>query len=551
MKRLSPRPKGPPPVRRGRRSEVFPGEMNKARILKRLRVGLQLKSAMILALVVFLATACGAWFYFDTARDSLRAEDHRRAFRVGQALGLAAQQDLRARRYERLHRLVRESLRNDNIQYVGLLNARGEMVASASQGRRPPELGELMRVPVAARTTRRTGPDRLMLAYPVVLRDVVMWKDHLAGSIRLILDTSATTARLKGVRRRMYLIAMVIVVCAFPLGYALVWQVILRPMRKLVSAARRLGRGDLEARAALDRHDEIGHLAGAFDRMAGKVQSMHVELLEANEALEKKVAARTRELRIANQRLRAEMAEKEDFLRAVSHDLNAPLRNIAGMVTLIMMKWRNRIPEELLARLQRIQANVDAETELLTELLELSRIRTRPQRRETVDMIPLIREVAGTFDFELKNREISLTITRPMPRLRVEKNRIRQVFQNLIDNAIKYIGRPGGGRIVVGYEFVDGCHQFSVADNGPGIAGDQKEGIFQVFRRGPGSADGEVAGKGVGLALVRTVSANYEGRAWVESRVGAGSIFYFSLSAATTDPENTAEQPVDAAEQAV
>ena len=291
----------------------------------------------------------------------------------------------------------------------------------------------------------------------------------------------------------MYLTTVGIVGCALPLGYILVWRVILQPLGKLVSAVRRLGRGDREARVALDRHDEIGQLAGAFDGMAGRVQSMQAELLEANEALEQKVAARTRELRVANRRLRTEMSEKEDFLRAVSHDLNAPLRNIAGMVTLIMMKWRDRIPEELLARLQRIQANVDTETELLAELLELSRIRTRPQRRTTVDMVAVIRQVAETFDFELKSHEISLTIVPPMPRLHVEKNRIRQVFQNLIDNAIKYVGRPSGGRIVVAYESIDGFHQFSVADNGPGIAPGQKEKVFQVFQRGPGAADPDTA----------------------------------------------------------
>ena len=518
--------------------------MAKVGYSRQLRVGLQLKSVLILTFIVLAGTVCGGWFYYDTARTSLRDEDQQRAMRIAQALGLAAQHDLHAGKYQTLDRLVNEYLRNDNIQYVAIVDAGGAVVASAAREERFRRFSGLDNVPVSVSITRRAGEDLLVLARPIIMRDVTWWKDRLAGSVRLVLDTSATTADLAEVQQRMGIIAGAVIAGAIPLGYLLVWRVLVQPVRKLVGVTRRLGDGDFRARAELVRGDEIGELGGAFNGMAGQVESMRNELVRANEQLEQKVAERTEELQVANRRLRQEMAEKEDFLRAVSHDLNAPLRNIAGMATMLMMKWRDQLPDQAIARLERIQANVDVETSLITELLELSRIRSRPQRRKWVDMGRLIQDVGRTFEYELKSREITLEVASPMPRLHVEASRMRQLFQNLIDNAIKYMGRPSGGRIAVGYQRVDGEHRFSVADNGPGIAADQQEKIFYVFRRAPGPGGGNVQGKGVGLALVKTVASNYEGRAWVESEPQRGSTFYVSLAAACTEgPEPAGPEP--------
>ena len=291
------------------------------------------------------------------------------------------------------------------------------------------------------------------------------------------------------------------------------------------------------------RHtDEIGQLGNAFDTMAGELARMRDELLEANEQLERKVNERTEELQVANGRLRSEMTEKEEFLRAVSHDLNAPLRNVAGMATMIVMKWRDQLPEEVLARLQRIQANVDIEASLIGELLELSRIRTRPQKRQVVDLDRLIYGVAETFDFELKSRGIDLEIAPGMPVLYVEPTRLRKVFQNLIDNAIKYMHRPQGGWIRIGYRRTKRSHEFTVADNGPGIAAAERERIFCVFRRADSAAAAEVQGKGVGLALVRSVVSNYDGRAWVESELAEGSTFHVALDVENTRPPEAATE---------
>jgi len=372
---------------------------------------------------------------------------------------------------------------------------------------------------------------------------------QLSGGVRLVFDTGATRAELAKVQRRISELAAAIVLCAIPVGYLLVWRVLVQPVRSLVQATRRVGEGELDARAPVRGDDEIAELARAFNAMASEVAHMRDRLIAANRDLECKVAERTSELEVANGRLRDEMSEKEEFVRAVSHDLNAPLRNIAGMATMAVTKWREALPNDVIVRLQRIQANVEAETSLINELLELSRIRSRPQKTEPVDMRLLIGELGSTFDYELRARHIKLRIAEQMPVLHVEKNRVWQVFQNLIDNAIKYMHRPNDGWIAVGYEAVGGYHRFSVSDNGPGIPPEDQQRVFCVFRRASTAAASGVEGKGVGLALVKSVVANYDGRVWVDSQPGAGTTFTVELSMARTsageapaaDTERTAE----------
>src|SRR5690606_30377784 len=109
-------------------------------------------------------------------------------------------------------------------------------------------------------------------------------------------------------------------------------------------------------------------------------------------------------IELASQRLASEIAEKEDFLRAVGHDLNAPLRNIDGMVTMLLRKHAATLPEEVSHRLQRIKKNVEHEAELINDLLELSRIKTRREQSERIDLDRLLRKLRDVFENDLREQ---------------------------------------------------------------------------------------------------------------------------------------------------
>lgn len=507
---------------------------------RQLRIGLQLKAVLVLTSVAFLVAIAGGWFYFSSARNAMQASDLRQAKAAGDALAVMASRDLGNGDMVELSRLAQEYVWIDGVRLVVILDGQGRQVARAARDSREGAWDSLVNTPAAVWHVEPISEDILTLCRPIVSASQGDQGRQVIGALRMVLDTSGTRMRLAKVQDRLVLVAGAVVLCVMPLGYLLVWRLIVQPIRRLAMASRKLADGDLAARSGLVRNDDIGELAGAFDRMAEQIQEAQASLVAANADLEGKVAQRTTQLELANTRLREEMADKDEFLRAVSHDLNAPLRNITGMVSMILLKWKNELPEDAIGRLGRVTANVQAQTELINELLELSRIRSRPQTRENVEMDKVLEDVSALLDYEIKAHNIELRIAPGLPRLHVEKNRIRQVFQNLIDNAVKYMHRAEGGWIEVGHQVCDGMHVFSVKDNGPGIRKEDLSRIFCVFRRAETPETAKVPGKGVGLALVRTVTSNYGGRAWCESHYGEGTTFFVSLSVENTRPQAAA-----------
>jgi signal transduction histidine kinase len=224
-----------------------------------------------------------------------------------------------------------------------------------------------------------------------------------------------------------------------------------------------------------------------------------------------------------------EIAEKEDFVRAVSHDLNAPLRNIEGMTSMLLSKHKDKFEPDIVHRLERIQKNVEVESELISELLELSSIKSKRQKLELVDLETIVKDLADVFENDLRSKQIQLMLDTPLPPMTAERARIRQVLQNLIDNAIKYMGSGSTREIHIGCTLAPLEAEFYVRDTGMGIDPADIAKVFNIFRRGRSSQVQDVAGKGVGLASVKSIIQMYCGRIWVESKPGEGSTFKFTI----------------------
>jgi signal transduction histidine kinase len=199
------------------------------------------------------------------------------------------------------------------------------------------------------------------------------------------------------------------------------------------------------------------------------------------------------------------------------------------MAEMLLVKHGHAIDEDVVHRLQRIQKNADVERDLINELLELSRIKTAPRHAEMVDVDAMVRELGGMFESDLKGRAITLHVDHPLPVIHGEPARLRQVFQNLIDNAIKYMGDGPIREIHISAAVNAREAEFYVRDTGLGIEPEDIEKVFHVFRRGKNAHARQVAGKGVGLSNVKSIVETYHGKIWVESEVGAGSTFRFTV----------------------
>jgi len=339
-----------------------------------------------------------------------------------------------------------------------------------------------------------------------------------------------------------------------------------RPMYRLINATHRLAAGRFHSPLATrPRADEVGLLAHAFDEMARRLTAARIELIEANQQLEGQVRDRTAQLRDANEKLRLQMRDKDEFIRAVTHDLNAPVRNIAGMTRMLLSKYGDDLAEDALTKLHRIAANARTESELLADLLELSRIRVQAGKRVRIDLDELVGQIVDSLSYDLEARGIVLRIETALPPLWAERNRVRQIFQNLIDNAIKYMPDDWPRREVrlgCRADAADGEPVFYVRDTGQGIDEKDHERVFQIFQRARYSGDRQAGGRGVGLASVKAIVETYGGRIWLESRhlpdrraileaeepPDTGTTFYFTFGAnvlGRTEPSSFSADEAD------
>jgi signal transduction histidine kinase len=238
---------------------------------------------------------------------------------------------------------------------------------------------------------------------------------------------------------------------------------------------------------------------------------------------------RTAELSEAQKHLQQEIEEKNDMLRTVSHDLAAPLRNIVGMVDSAVSRHGSDLSDTVKDRLARVRRNADNALSLIDELLELSRIQARLAPWTEVDVGEIVRAATSLLSDDLERRGVEVVMPDVWPTIPCDKERCTQLFQNLVDNAIKYATGVPAPRIVFAWKSAGSGFVFSVSDNGPGIAEEELHRVFTVFRRGTKAPAAETAGKGVGLAAVKAIARAHGGNAWIESAPGDGCTFYVAL----------------------
>jgi PAS domain S-box-containing protein len=245
---------------------------------------------------------------------------------------------------------------------------------------------------------------------------------------------------------------------------------------------------------------------------------------------ERRQAETERERLIAE--LEAKNAELERFTYTVSHDLKAPLITIRGFLGYIEKDAFSGDINRLKEDIQRISAATDKMQRLLNELLELSRIGRLMNPPKEIAFGDLIQEVIKLMEERLRERNIKVIIQDDLPVVRGDSQRLSEVLQNLLDNAVKFMREQTSPVIEIGTQGEDAEHGtpvFYIRDNGIGIAPEHHDRIFGLFNKLDPSAEGT----GVGLAIVKRILEVHGGRIWVESEPGKGTTFYFTFGNGT------------------
>jgi signal transduction histidine kinase len=227
--------------------------------------------------------------------------------------------------------------------------------------------------------------------------------------------------------------------------------------------------------------------------------------------------------------LAAKNVEMESFVYTVSHDLKTPIVTIEGFIGALREDFADRLSENGEQYLQYMSDAARRMEILISDLLNLSRIGRITETKETFPLGDLVREVLEACRPRLEARGIEFEVSSNLPSVYGERKRIGQVVDNLLSNAIKYVGKDNPSpRIEIGCQEQGGETVFFVRDNGIGIEGKYFGKIFQIFERLP-AAKQAGDGTGIGLTIVKRIVELHGGKIWLESELGKGTTFFFTL----------------------
>lgn len=254
---------------------------------------------------------------------------------------------------------------------------------------------------------------------------------------------------------------------------------------------------------------------------------MEQQILELNKTLELRISERTHALEAANKEL-------ESFSYSVSHDLRAPLRAIHGYSQMLFEDYQSRLDDEGIRLLNAVKFNARRMGQLVDDLLAFSRLGKRTMSYSEVDLTTMVHEVLK--DLDSSRKEGTKVTVHPLGTAYGDAALLRQAFENLISNALKYSSKKTHPEISIGTRVVNGVPAFFIQDNGAGFDMAYYQKLFGVFQRL--HAQEEFEGTGVGLAIVQRIVHRHGGEIWAEAKIDQGAVFYFTLHSMSALKEN-------------
>ena len=281
----------------------------------------------------------------------------------------------------------------------------------------------------------------------------------------------------------------------------------------------------IEVRASplKDRNGAVNGGVAAFRDVTQRREDER-EIRKLNEELEERVEQRTAQLAAANQELEA-------FTYSVSHDLRAPLRHIGGFSKILIEDFGPGMPPEAQNHLKRIEDGAQRMGLLVDELLNLARVGRHALQLQPTKLNSLIEEVVSLLQPDVEGRAVTWKIA-DLPLVECDPILIKQVFQNLIANALKFTRTRERAIIEISQREKNGEMAIAVSDNGVGFDMKYQDKLFGVFQRLHRAEDFE--GTGIGLATVQRIIRKHEGRAWAEAELDKGATFFFTLGGAAS-----------------
>jgi signal transduction histidine kinase len=256
------------------------------------------------------------------------------------------------------------------------------------------------------------------------------------------------------------------------------------------------------------------------------------DMAENNRMLAKQIKDQNDELLELNDKLRNMYEAQKEFSSTVSHELRTPLASIKAMIDIVLSGTAGDLTEDQKGFLSKTQKNVDRLGRLINDILSLSKLESGKQQLNIVegDLNATIREVMEIQETVAVKKGLYLKDSLSLDDVKVpfDADKINQVMNNLINNAIKFTSE-GGIEVISIVDLEKNIITVSVKDTGPGIKEEDNQKLFQKFQQLGSHATRETGGTGLGLAICKEIIAKHGGKIWVESELGKGSVFLFVL----------------------
>ncbi|OFZ99477.1 MAG: hypothetical protein A2Z64_04030 [Betaproteobacteria bacterium RIFCSPLOWO2_02_67_12] len=291
---------------------------------------------------------------------------------------------------------------------------------------------------------------------------------------------------------------------ALALGY-LISASVVEPVTEIEARLREIAAGDFTRRLEVANRDELGTLAADVNRTSEELGRLYQQLETASR-------------------------HKSQFLANTSHELRTPLNAILGYTELIQDGIYGAVPEKIRDILARVQSNGRHLLNLINDVLDLSKIEAGQLTLSTADysMQQVVQTVVTATESLMAEKGLvcRVHIAGDLPHGTGDERRITQVLLNIVGNAIKF---SDCGEIAVAAEVADGAFHVSVSDDGPGIAAEDQQRIFEEFQQVDSSSTKAKGGTGLGLSISKKIIQMHGGRIWLKSEPGGGSVFHFTL----------------------
>jgi len=315
--------------------------------------------------------------------------------------------------------------------------------------------------------------------------------------------------------------------------YMITQRVILRPIRQLRALANNVAEGNLDIRSSIATRDEYEKLANAFNNMLDGLQATQEKLRQANKQLDAKIA----ELSERNIELFKANKVKGEFLANISHEFRTPLNAILGFAQVLREKPDILKNDKGRRYAENIITSGNRLLNMINDLLDLAKTRAGKMELhvEKTSVPQLCKAVVASFSLLTKKKKIKVKLLADddIPILITDAGKVQQILYNFLSNAVKFT--PERGRIEIRAQMANGnTVRIAVTDTGCGIAGSDREKIFEKFRQADGSITRESTGSGLGLAISKELASMLAGDIGMKSEPGKGSTFWLDIPVTIT-----------------